>query len=445
MASDPEVPDRPLRQWSWKKIICWFLVGLVIVVVTIVAYDEKPEPYDDLMPITIVPDAKSNGYLLLQERWENLPQADPQDCDRMRDMVWAKMPWDDALVAKMRVDREQIIPDLREALALPQYLVPLPGSLKELTASWIARPLMILAMEALHRARAGAPAEAVRIVRDLKDLSVLQIQGSQHLFPQLIGLTMNSVVAQLTCELMDLDTLDSVQLAALAQIWEEDIPAHSALQSVLQGEAALLRKQIGAVESSDPWPEAYQPSAIDSFFFNKNQTLNRLHRELRQIGHVAFRPFPSEAAAEQAGWRGPPETPRKLWATLDPNRAGNRLLEKSAEEAVYTSLYKILPGLTNKMLFQPPAIRLNVALHRWRSTRPGQWPVSLDELVPDYLPAVPLDPYNGEALRWDASSQIIYCVGHDWRPEIPEFESVHSWFSGDYESPALRVQRPPDP
>ncbi|WP_309399719.1 hypothetical protein [Cerasicoccus maritimus] len=43
----------------------------------------------------------------------------------------------------------------------------------------------------------------------------------------------------------------------------------------------------------------------------------------------------------------------------------------------------------------------------------GALPPTLDALVPDYIDAVPLDPYDDQPLRYDAKRAIIYSVGED--------------------------------
>jgi hypothetical protein len=40
-------------------------------------------------------------------------------------------------------------------------------------------------------------------------------------------------------------------------------------------------------------------------------------------------------------------------------------------------------------------------------------PESLSELVPKYLPKVPIDPFDGKPLRYSKEKGIIYCVGKD--------------------------------
>jgi hypothetical protein len=43
----------------------------------------------------------------------------------------------------------------------------------------------------------------------------------------------------------------------------------------------------------------------------------------------------------------------------------------------------------------------------------GKLPDSLDELVPEFLDEVPLDPYDGEKLRWNAEKGYFWTKGRD--------------------------------
>jgi hypothetical protein len=57
-----------------------------------------------------------------------------------------------------------------------------------------------------------------------------------------------------------------------------------------------------------------------------------------------------------------------------------------------------------------------LAAERFRRDR-GRWPIRLDDLVPAYLDKVPLDPYDGQPLRYRsvADGVLIYSVGPDER------------------------------
>ena len=63
MLHDPESSAQSPQHWSWKKITLWCFGILLIFIIAILVYDEKLEPYDDLLPtVTVVPDAKTNGF-----------------------------------------------------------------------------------------------------------------------------------------------------------------------------------------------------------------------------------------------------------------------------------------------------------------------------------------------------------------------------------------------
>ena len=57
-----------------------------------------------------------------------------------------------------------------------------------------------------------------------------------------------------------------------------------------------------------------------------------------------------------------------------------------------------------------------VAIERWRLAHPGRLPDTLSELVPAYLTAVPLDPYDGQPVRYKKLpvGYVVYSVGTGW-------------------------------
>lgn len=59
--------------------------------------------------------------------------------------------------------------------------------------------------------------------------------------------------------------------------------------------------------------------------------------------------------------------------------------------------------------------RTALVVERWRLAHPGRTPKSLAELVPNYLPMVPNDPFDEQPLRYRSlpSGFIIYAIGAD--------------------------------
>jgi len=75
---------------------------------------------------------------------------------------------------------------------------------------------------------------------------------------------------------------------------------------------------------------------------------------------------------------------------------------------------------------------------------PASWPSKFEELVPEFLPAVPLDPWIGDPLLWDAGTQVIYAVGQDWKPDLPTFSTSNRfWINDNSYCPCLRLTLPP--
>ena len=66
----------------------------------------------------------------------------------------------------------------------------------------------------------------------------------------------------------------------------------------------------------------------------------------------------------------------------------------------------------------------------------GKLPAALSELVPDYLPAIPVDPFDGKPFRYLPDKGVVYSVGSDTRDSggSTELEELYN------ESPK-RIQR----
>ena len=61
-------------------------------------------------------------------------------------------------------------------------------------------------------------------------------------------------------------------------------------------------------------------------------------------------------------------------------------------------------------------------------------PDSLDQVVPRYMPAVPLDPYDGQPLRYrkEADKFVVYSISENGRDDGGIEGSVkQEWLSGD--------------
>ena len=60
-----------------------------------------------------------------------------------------------------------------------------------------------------------------------------------------------------------------------------------------------------------------------------------------------------------------------------------------------------------------------IAVEQYRQSHGGEPPSKLDDLVPAHLPAVPVDPFSGGALRYqrDAVGYTIYSLGENQKDD----------------------------
>ncbi len=58
------------------------------------------------------------------------------------------------------------------------------------------------------------------------------------------------------------------------------------------------------------------------------------------------------------------------------------------------------------------ATRLILAIRAFELTN-GRLPDALDDLVPEFIHAVPADDFDGKPMRWSKEKRIVYSVGED--------------------------------
>jgi hypothetical protein len=96
-----------------------------------------------------------------------------------------------------------------------------------------------------------------------------------------------------------------------------------------------------------------------------------------------------------------------------------RLLESQANllPMEFKSWYQSTAAMVGLYQIDQALLRCTVAalaVERYRLAH-GQWPESLDSVVPEYLPAAPTDPFDGQPLRFRRleNGLVIYSVGLD--------------------------------
>jgi hypothetical protein len=91
-----------------------------------------------------------------------------------------------------------------------------------------------------------------------------------------------------------------------------------------------------------------------------------------------------------------------------------RLVNGTGRSLLQVSLPTVAMSLmTRDFLYAQHAALVTLLALRCHQLETGELPASLAELVPRYLKAVPLDPHDGQQLRYSRDRRIVYSVGED--------------------------------
>ena len=113
------------------------------------------------------------------------------------------------------------------------------------------------------------------------------------------------------------------------------------------------------------------------------------------------------------------EIPRILFL---PNFLGNRLLSKMPD------LCSLLNDVDRRARTDRLRPHLVLAAAKWRKAHGGENPPTLDALVPDYLVAVPRDPWSksGEPIKYDAALGVAWSIGKDGKYDYRKIAKDHA-------------------
>ncbi len=146
--------------------------------------------------------------------------------------------------------------------------------------------------------------------------------------------------------------------------------------------------------------------------------------------------FYHSAVDEVVAWSDQPTWARGTY--IDPVES----LDNPLSRARHMLASLIMPALTNAVRQGEQAefardTALVVIAATLHERREGRLPSSLDELVPDLLPRVPLDMFSGEPIRYrvEGDSFVLYSVGNDYLDDGGELDDdnrsqTFRWLAG---------------
>jgi len=301
-----------------------------------------------------------------------------------------------------------------------------------------AQRLSAAAMDDLHR---GDTASAV------KDVSVMLalVNGASHdrlVISELVRIAITQITLAVNWEILQSPNLTDAPLAELQHDWMklEFIRAEESAMALerVTGEISLTKWRNSNSELQnyfDAWFKLAQPGKEEGFF-DRVRFKAQIFRwrywwsypdELRTLkGYQIFLEtvrFAETNYSWQTAFQEQQNKVQKL--RIDRNSAGsawfsdsNKIDLHSLMSASVFSLnavfYRVLRAETAKQMTETA-----IALKRYQ-LRHGSYPADLDLLVPEFMPAVPLDPVDGQPLRYRRNADgtfLLYSVGENGKDD----------------------------
>jgi hypothetical protein len=394
-------------------------------------------------PAVLAPD--NNAYPLLLETtnvWVKSPEW-------VRDWAAAMTNWDEAAATSLVQSNAEFYARLDKALARESFQSPIIHSFTDLMPGLAVYRDMgrLLRVKSEWHLRRGEKAAAVDAA--VKVVLLGHLIGSENgsLIEYLVGITIKGMgLDQVLSVGLALDSPESVRvLGKLLDSYRDDAAGferairaeyrfqEGALDQLGGGDLTLVQlmrmNECGPGESTKPgaWMPSRLRRGLIRLVLHPNRTKQRLvDYDAELIAGAsnslqkAFGPLAGEFEEREKGFE----------------KGGVvRLMHRNPAGLILMDL--MLPSLAAvreraiRVECQASGVRLVLALRAYEMEK-KTWPDKLEPLVPDYVPALPRDPYDGApAFRYDPAKRLVYAVGPDFKDDGGEEGKDVGWHLGE--------------
>lgn len=284
--------------------------------------------------------------------------------------------------------------------------------------SYLRSYVILRKIEARVLHLSGDSEAALARLADLADELAIHTESGGALIGLLTGVAMNGILThELWVYQANLD-LPAEQLKSFAQGYDAAEHYSEAVKLAMRQEFQFMRNAIGEISDSDSGVAAYglalgyPPSEVELLLqrivlyvgLRETRTLNEMFKLYSEVIRQVDRPV-SQRNFEYAEKIGINAEGRDWTAYMNRNPFGHVLLSSLYPSAVLNKVSIAEASVS--------ATRISLALQAYYLAHKSL-PNSLDELVPEYLPTIPRDPFDGDSMRYSKERKIVYSVGDDF-------------------------------
>lgn len=422
---------RGIRCFRRGRLAILVLAGVLAAGVGYVAVNTRdgppPDTRDLAPPVTPVPGSNSNGWFFIREAVRDA--IVPAGTSRLH-AVWLGAASDPALARELLISNQLALAWVDRAANAGQIAPPavrLPEDGNYLAWSPVAlcgKLLRLRAAVALNEGRAGDAltdhAEALRLARLYVDCPPLTDLDALAAFTEirnaLLGLRLASsrigvpeTWARFNADLEALSDLREARRRASAMALAHDRQEMAVMRAVLTGQretisdGGIMATMLPGdrAETGESWIEQAGIRTLRalpaSFQLHSNDTL-AVMADVRRGKPLSERQL---LAGSRGVWH---LALHGLGRQLRPNGVGRIYAEAESERQ------GLIDGGSRLAECAARGTRLALAL-RLCARQKGQLPETLDDLVPGWLRALPLDPYAGQPFHYDRARALVYSAG----------------------------------
>lgn len=389
---------------------------------------DVPPPQDGDLQVTRVTISKEqNGY-------EDMTQAaaalqEPIDLAKRFSGIVDGTDWDEAYINNLLTQNAGVSPLVTSAVTKPIFQDPLyavPASITFASSvvntslnGWrgVARVTLI---DALSKAKQGDTKGALDEALAVSQITQKIEASNAPLLEYLVTIAIQSSAAQVMRNVAHNSTMTSVDLAPyIRSIAAEQKSAESGLVTAFKLEYLFHKagiSEIASRQSSDTTDTSALAATTSQevamrvlgqrsknrYYFRPNEVIKDLAADAR--GLIVDSKEPCNVIGHREKTQQAPNSVFFLYVT--PNATGKLLHDISTISLLPAIIKKCEDQLTLSATATVFALK---AFH----TDHGDYPAELSELVPQYLEAIPYDPFSGLYLKYSREKKIIYSVGKD--------------------------------
>jgi len=326
-------------------------------------------------------------------------------------------PVDDSFIREIIARNTDMIAAIEKGLACTECSVPevTRFDAKVPYISLLRNMGRLLAVKTQHERLSEKHAKAMRTCVSLLQFGYLVQGDSETLIQYLVGIAIMGSGFEQAQALARNEATPQTDLLTLSQELARLVSFDSGLVRATKAEYRAMVSIFDGIADGTLGKETLTGTAhgilgsilgqkrIPRYFFHPNRTKAMFADIYRRVIDNAPRPY---AAMDLRTDKTPLMKPSAFSLLTHPNAIGR-------------VLYQVLSPNRDSILerkcrteFSVGATRVLAAINAYRQEE-GKLPGDLQALVPEFLPSIPIDPYDGKPFRYSASKGIIYSVGKD--------------------------------